>query len=72
LAFAAASAEQMTKKSDLRDEFAPIISELLAVKGMVGWILAAVMTILFLLLTPYIVLNKNSADRYRSTLGYYP
>lgn len=48
LAFAEASAEQMTTKSDLRDELAPIKAELLVVKWMVGFILAAVMTILFL------------------------
>ena len=49
LAFAEASAEQMTTKSDLRDELAPIKTELLVVKWMAGFTLAAVMTVLFLL-----------------------
>ena len=49
LAFAEASAEQMTTKSDLRDELAPIKAELLVVKWMAGFTLAAVMTVLFLL-----------------------
>ncbi len=50
LAFAEASAEQMTTKSDLTSELAPIKGELLVVKWMVGFILAAVMAILFLLI----------------------
>jgi hypothetical protein len=50
LAFAEASAEQMTTKSDLTSELAPIKAELLVVKWMVGFILAAVMAILFLLI----------------------
>jgi hypothetical protein len=49
LAFAEASAEQMTTKSDLRDELAPTKAELLVVKWMAGFTLAAVMTVLFLL-----------------------
>jgi hypothetical protein len=44
-----ASAEQMTTKSDLRDELAPIKAELIVVKWMVGFTLAAVMAVLFLL-----------------------
>jgi hypothetical protein len=50
LAFAEASAEQMTTKSDLRDELAPIKSELLVVKWMAGFTLAAVMSVLFLMI----------------------
>ena len=50
LAFAEASAEQMTTKSDLTSELAPIKGELLVVKWMVGFILAAVMAILFFLI----------------------
>jgi len=46
---ALAFAEQMTTKSDLRDELAPIKAELVVVKWMAGFTLATVMTILFLL-----------------------
>lgn len=49
LAFAEASSEQMATKSDLREELAPVKAELLVVKWMVGFTLAAVMTTLFLL-----------------------
>jgi len=51
LAFTEARAEQMTPKSDLRDKLAPIKAELLVVKWMVGFTLAAVMTDLFLLVS---------------------
>ena len=50
LAFAEANAEQMTTKSDLQNELAPIRAELLVLKWMSGFNLAAVMTVLFLLI----------------------
>ena len=49
IAFDETGDEQMTTKPDLRDELAPIKAELIVVKWMVGFTLAAVMAVLFLL-----------------------
>jgi hypothetical protein len=49
-AFSEATSEQLATKADLKEETAPIKAELLLLKWMAGFNLAATMAVLFLLL----------------------